>query len=532
LVQVSNTHFLITLEVIMSKPKTRPHSLALAFVPLVLVTLSCCPSIKIPTELFPSVGSEPPSKCIVPDVVGMDQEAAQTSLIDLGLTPVRTNEYSNSVAAGLVVSLDPPPGTQLDPCQGEVVMVISLGPPAGESSPTAAPIVPPTPAASPPEDDLPMFFTTMYEETFETWIGGFRPEWGVDAEPANSHASEYGELVTEGYVAAYVGDSGWFNYRITFGGADYSQIKEFHVFTRMQDNQNYIGMKCFLSDGWLACEGRKVVNGQEQGVPGFQQTTRLCAQGQIQCDVAVEAIGDQYRVLVNGEPQATFVDSTFSQGGVGFLVDGRWVLDYFQAVDPGGPAMPAFTLFRDDFDTNAWGTGTTDDEYAATNQTIVDGKYRWQVKAKRDATFKEIRELSVPFDPESFPYHFSLSVKTRLVSGPEDAAYGLLFRCTDYDNLYYFRVRDSGDAGLYASENGEWIELVAPTHTSALQPGQENVLRVVADGSLFSMWINGEYVFQANDDRFTTGNIGMAAELTSEGDEIVVEFDDIQVGVP
>jgi hypothetical protein len=70
----------------------------------------------------------------------------------------------------------------------------------------------------------------------------------------------------------------------------------------------------------------------------MQQTTRLCANGQIQCDIELEAIGDQYRVLVNGEQKASVTDSSFSQGSAGFVVDGRWVLDYFEVYVPPMPA--------------------------------------------------------------------------------------------------------------------------------------------------------------------------------------------------
>jgi len=235
-------------------------------------------------------------------------------------------------------------------------------------------------------------------------------------------------------------------------------------------------------------------------------------------------------VFVNGEQKAGFTDDTFPQGSVGFVIDGLWVLDYFEVLDPGGPAAYPFMLFRDDFDTNTWSTGSVSDEYALATQSIADGKYRWEVEALQGVVLQEIHELFVPFDPESFPYHFSVSL-TAEANGPKDVAYGVLFRCVDYDNLYYFRVSNLGDAGLYMSRDGQWVELVAPTYTSALLPGQENLLRVVADGPRFSFWINGEYVFQITDDSLTTGNIGVAAELMNQGDEAIVEFDNVQVGV-
>lgn len=405
---------------------------------------------------------------------------------------------------------------------------------ASIGAPTPSPeyIVPEAPTAPPPPDDVPMA-RLFYQDVFETGPGGFRPEWSVDALETSSYSTEYGELVTEDYVAAYIGDMSWTNYSVKFGGADYSQIEQFTVLIRTQDEMNYIGVDCFLSDGWLACEGYRFVNGQEEGVPGFEQAVRLCAVGQIRCDIEIEAQGDEYRVLVNDDQQVVFNDSTLSQGGTGFVVNGQWVLGYFEAISLPSPASPGYTLFRDDFETNAWGTGTIDDEYVASNQEIVNGKYRWEMEAKQGLVLKEIHEIPVPFDPDSFPYRFSLTADVRRVSGAEDSAYGLLFRCVNHDNLYYFSVEDSGHAALYALENGGWVELVGQTPTSAPQPGQTNRLTVTADGSRFSFHINGQYIFQANDDRFQTGGgIGLAVELYGAGDEGVFEFDNVELFVP
>ncbi len=521
-----------------SHPSTRPilRVPVLVFAPLALALLACCPSVEPLQGLLSgqeeATETAPAPGCTVPDLIAMDAEAAQRKLSDLGLTPLVTEQHHDLIPAGVVISSSPLPGTSLDPCQGQVTLRVSIGPAAPAPEPTATTAPSGISEEMPPESDYPLFFTTAFEETFETGFAGFRPEWGVDTDPAYAYTNEYGQLVTEGYVAAFVGDSSWFNYRITFGGADYSRVDQFFVLARTQDNENFVGMDCFPSEGWLACEGRKVIDGQAGPVTGFQMTTRMCTLDQIQCDIAFEARGNEYSVFVNGEQKAGFTDDTFTQGGVGFVVDGEWVLDYFEALDPGGPASYPFTLFRDDFDLNAWSTGDTEDEYAVGSQSIVDGKYRWEVEALQGVAFQEIHEVSMPFDLETYPHHFSLSARAEVVSGPADAAYGLLFRAVDYDNLYYFRVTNDGEAGLYAAEEGEWVELIAPTVTPLLQPGQENLLRVVAEGSRFSLWINGDYLFQINDSLHKTGDIGLAVELMDAGDQAVIDFDDVQIGIP
>ena len=66
--------------------KSRMFVPLLAFVPLAMVTLSCCPLGELPFNLF----STPVPTCVVPDVTGMEQGVAESRLGELGLTTLRT----------------------------------------------------------------------------------------------------------------------------------------------------------------------------------------------------------------------------------------------------------------------------------------------------------------------------------------------------------------------------------------------------------------------------------------------------------
>ncbi|MBE7700602.1 PASTA domain-containing protein [Oerskovia sp. Sa1BUA8] len=75
--------------------------------------------------------SQGPAPVTIPQVVGLEKEAALTALSDLGLKPSSTDDYSETVAAGLVVSQTPENGTEGH--RGDkVALVISLGPPLVE----------------------------------------------------------------------------------------------------------------------------------------------------------------------------------------------------------------------------------------------------------------------------------------------------------------------------------------------------------------------------------------------------------------
>ncbi|MFD6091969.1 Stk1 family PASTA domain-containing Ser/Thr kinase [Oerskovia sp. NPDC060338] len=75
--------------------------------------------------------SQGPAPVTIPQVVGLEKDAALTALTDLGLDPSSTDDYSETVAAGLVISQTPESGKEGH--RGDkVALVISLGPPLVE----------------------------------------------------------------------------------------------------------------------------------------------------------------------------------------------------------------------------------------------------------------------------------------------------------------------------------------------------------------------------------------------------------------
>jgi hypothetical protein len=119
-----------------------------------LLLVAIASLISAGTMLF-TTGFTPAEICEVPDVVGLDQVSAERMLTELELQPVRSNQYDPGVIAGAVISQDPPAGSRMKPCRGDVTIVISLGPlptPSPTSLPTNTPkpIKTPTPISSAP----------------------------------------------------------------------------------------------------------------------------------------------------------------------------------------------------------------------------------------------------------------------------------------------------------------------------------------------------------------------------------------------
>ncbi|MFB8229727.1 PASTA domain-containing protein [Cellulosimicrobium sp. NPDC055967] len=82
----------------------------------------------VPVVLTVSSG---PAPVVVPQVTGSEKDAAVQALEDQGLVAAVTEEYSESVAAGLVVRQDPEQGTDAHRTD-TVNVVVSLGPPLVE----------------------------------------------------------------------------------------------------------------------------------------------------------------------------------------------------------------------------------------------------------------------------------------------------------------------------------------------------------------------------------------------------------------
>jgi PASTA domain len=67
----------------------------------------------------PTPRNQPPTTsnqaCLVPQIEGLDQTAAELALSQLGLQTAKTTKYNVSIPAGIVISQDPLPDTRLSP---------------------------------------------------------------------------------------------------------------------------------------------------------------------------------------------------------------------------------------------------------------------------------------------------------------------------------------------------------------------------------------------------------------------------------
>ena len=241
----------------------------------------------------------------------------------------------------------------------------------------------------------------------------------------------------------------------------------------------------------------------------------------------VVAKGNTFGFYVNGTKVGTFSDSSFSDGTFGTVVfnDGSggvahaafdnltvWKL----GLPPAATMTPApeeeYTkgeiFFQDDFSDNraGWKEGPTQ-----VKNFFQDGKYHlsgiltpmWIINGYpgQELRFKD----------------FVLEIEATLLEGSDGASYNIRFRYTD-PNCYNYTIYEDGAFSFEKFIQGRWTVLIPKTSNAAIQTGKgSNTLKVVAEGTSFSFFVNGVKVGAFNDDSIPEGNIGLGAGADNQG---------------
>ncbi len=181
--------------------------------------------------------------------------------------------------------------------------------------------------------------------------------------------------------------------------------------------------------------------------------------------------------------------------------------------------------FGDDFNDNAheWVVGSYENDWGMVTRVITDGLYTWNITAARSVgrwCTPEIAPLS----------NFYLTVDAQRVSGPLDASYGVVLR-HNAGNYYLFSIRDDGFFNLNLWYNFAWRAVIDWTGTLAIRPGEVNHLAVLAEGTHFTLNINGVTVAEAEDAQLAEGEMGLSVLFITPGNATFT-FDRFEVSTP
>jgi eukaryotic-like serine/threonine-protein kinase len=184
-------------------------------------------------------------------------------------------------------------------------------------------------------------------------------------------------------------------------------------------------------------------------------------------------------------------------------------------------------VLADDFSAEGdiWSVGVYSDTLVDGSRSIDGGIYRWEAEAFDDFVWWSIPDTGEVSD-------LYLATDAQLVDGVSNAQYGLVFRRGENKDYYLVLVSDNGYYEFIKVSGGDWTPLVDWTETAAVRSGEVNRLEIVAQGSQFTFYINGEYVGEFSDELLTSGKPALVVGLSEAGDSSVVEFDNFELRAP
>ncbi len=109
-----------------------------------------------------------------------------------------------------------------------------------------------------------------------------------------------------------------------------------------------------------------------------------------------------------------------------------------------------------------------------------------------------------------------ISVDTIQLGGPDDNAYGIVFRYVDQDNFYRFDISGDGYYRLGLYEDDVWTTLVGWNSTDLVNQGQAaNKIGIRCEGDAITLYINGVELDTVFDGAHRYGDIGLGVETMS-----------------
>jgi hypothetical protein len=190
-----------------------------------------------------------------------------------------------------------------------------------------------------------------------------------------------------------------------------------------------------------------------------------------------------------------------------------------------GQGLPAGTLYSHDFGENA-GDWILESDMDA-NAVYESGQLVLQVNVPNLIAWAELADRRFT--------DFVLEIDAHQLSGPDDNSYGVLFRMRSPTAFYRFDI--SGDGYYEFSRRNDdatnpWTTITDWASSSAIEQGASgNRLKIQAQGSHFTFYVNDQLVTEADDTAYRSGGIGLDAGSFSEGG-VRVAFDNLVISVP
>jgi hypothetical protein len=114
---------------------------------------------------------------------------------------------------------------------------------------------------------------------------------------------------------------------------------------------------------------------------------------------------------------------------------------------------------------------------------------------------------------------------------PNEADAGITFRGNEAaDQYYYYGILASEKKfAVFVFMNRQWTPLINWTDNDHILSGNVNRLRVVAEGSHLTFYVNGTRIAIEDDDEIPSGYVGLGGEIDYSGYVLSVKFDNFEL---
>lgn len=181
-------------------------------------------------------------------------------------------------------------------------------------------------------------------------------------------------------------------------------------------------------------------------------------------------------------------------------------------------------VLSDAFDDNSreWVVGNQTSTYADATFTITNGVFHWEATSHQGFVWWNHPTIAQVTD-------FHLAVDYRQLSGPADAYIGLVMRLDENGDYYLFSLDNAGNYSFDVYNNSQWISLIAWTPSPAIRAERTNHVEALAEGGRFSLFVNGEWVVDYEDQTLASGYSGLLAGMSETGETAAWEFDNFEL---
>jgi tetratricopeptide (TPR) repeat protein len=184
-------------------------------------------------------------------------------------------------------------------------------------------------------------------------------------------------------------------------------------------------------------------------------------------------------------------------------------------------------VFEDSFDSNNhnWG-GNNEEEFFQITRSFDEGVYVWDIETIQSShIFADTYDLPEVSD-------FSITIDVKQSSGPTNTPHGIIFRFKSVgEGFYYFVITKVGLFSIGYFDSINWLPILDWEQNSAIRANDENKLVVIAEGSEFRFFVNGQQVAVLSDERLASGSFVLMAFVDAQK-SVRLEFDNLKLQTP